>query len=64
MMNVYSGCKVNKHEFGAEFCISTYIMDNLLNIQCVNGIICKIRYKLKYSNLTLRPTHAATEEKR
>ena len=38
-------------------------MDNLLYFELVNEIICKIRAKLKYYNLTMISTHAPNEGK-
>jgi hypothetical protein len=47
-MIVYSGCKMNKQEFGTGFYIGRYIMDNLLDFERVNEKICKIWVKIKY----------------
>jgi len=38
-------------------------MENVLNFEPVNEIICKIRAKLKYYNLAMISTHAPNEEK-
>ena len=38
-------------------------MDNLIDFEPVNEIICKIRVTVKYDNLTLISTHAPSEEK-
>jgi len=35
-MILYSGCKIDKYEFGTEFYISRYIMENLLDFERVN----------------------------
>jgi hypothetical protein len=51
------------NKFGRGVYISKHIMDNLLDIEPENEIICKIRVELKYYNLTLIPTHARTAEK-
>jgi len=42
-MIIYSGCKINKHEFGTGFYISRYVMDNLLDFEHINERICKIK---------------------
>jgi hypothetical protein len=61
-MILYSGHKRNKHEFGTEFYISRYIMNNLIGFEHVNERICKIMVKLKYYNSWLISPHAPTEE--
>jgi len=60
---LHSGHKSDKHEFGTGFYISKHSMDNLIDFEPVNEIICKIRVKVKYDNLTLISTHAPSEEK-
>jgi hypothetical protein len=62
-MILYSGYKSDTHEFGTGLYIVIYIMDNLSDSEPVNEIICKIKVKLKYYNLTLISTHAPSEEK-
>ena len=52
-VNLCSGHKNDKHEFGTGFCISTHNVHNLLDFEPVNERICKIEIKLKYYNLTL-----------
>jgi len=38
-------------------------MDNLLDFEPMNEIICKFRVKLKYYNLSLISTHAPSKKK-
>ena len=45
---LYSWHKCDTHGFGTGFYISKHIIDNLLDFEPVNEIICKIRVKLKY----------------
>jgi hypothetical protein len=60
---LYSGHKSYKHVFGTGFYINRHIMDNLLDFESVNEIICKIMVKHKYYNLALISTHAPNEDK-
>ena len=48
--------KSDKREFGIGFYIIRHIMDNCLEFESVNEIICKIRVQLKYYDLTLIST--------
>ena len=45
-MNLYSGHKSDKHEFGTGFCIRTHNVHNLLHFEPVNERMCKIRINL------------------
>jgi hypothetical protein len=58
---VCTGHKSDKDEFGKEFYISRHTMNNLLNVELIKEIICKIRAKLKYYNLTIS-TQAPNKE--
>ena len=54
-MILYSRHKGGKDVFGTVFYIIRYVMDNLLDFEPINEIICKIRVKIKYYNFTLMP---------
>ena len=45
-MILHSEHETDKHEFETGFCISRYIMDNLLDSEHINGRIVKIRLNL------------------
>jgi len=62
-MILCSGHESDKHKFETEFCISRYVRDNLLDSECINERICKIRFKLNYYNLTMISTLAPAEGK-
>lgn len=59
----YIGHKNDKHKFGTWFYVRRYIMDNLLDFEPINEIICKFRVKFKYYNLSLISTHAPNKKK-
>jgi hypothetical protein len=62
-MILYSGNKIDKHEFVTGFNIIIRNMDNLVYFEPKNERICNIMIYLKYYNLTLISTHAPTEDK-
>jgi len=55
--------KSDKHESGTRFYTSRQNKDDRVDFETVNEIICKIRVKIQYYNMTLISTHTPNEDK-
>jgi len=61
---LYCSCNLEKtDQFGTGFMILNEIKKNILSFEPHNEILCKLRIKGRFNNLSIKGAHALTEEK-